>query len=445
MMGGGRHRPDLALLACIVSVLFFVFLLGGAAATFGWQPYQYFEDGLRTAREYLHERRQVRPDLLQPVRYRGEGVTIRREGALPGLTEVQGIFAEGVELRLMDLTGRVVHRWDADFDAIWPDPQHVYPPADIPADRLHYQTHGMALLPDGSAVFNFDGLGTVKLDKCGAVQWTVDRETHHVVTLNDDGSFWIAARTDVRDLEDRVLLMDRAELGLTESGGRYEDLLLHVGPDGRVIDEISVLEGLLDGHFAPQLYDARRISPRDPTHLNDVEVVTPALAGRIPGVEAGDLLVSLRQLHMIAILSRRTGAVVWTHVGPWVRQHDVIITPDGMIDVFNNGDSRLAVDGVVGSSIIRFDPSTGAATTVYPRKGGGHFFTNIMGAQQLLPNGNRLITESMAGRILEVNAAGDVVWEYVKSYDSSHATVLQSARRFPPDYFTVRNWDCPAK
>ena len=88
-------------------------------------------------------------------------------------------------------------------------------------------------------------------------------------------------------------------------------------------------------------------------------------------------------------------------------------------------------------------PATGVADTVYPQPGQRRFFTRIMGAQQLLPNGNRLITESMAGRLLEVDASGNTVWEYVKPFDSTHAAILQSAKRYPPGFFTVRDWSCP--
>jgi len=41
------------------------------------------------------------------------------------------------------------------------------------------------------------------------------------------------------------------------------------------------------------------------------------------------------------------------------------------------------------------------------------FFTNGAGAQQRLPNGNTLITESERGRVIEVSPDGEVVWEYI--------------------------------
>jgi hypothetical protein len=148
-------------------------------------------------------------------------------------------------------------------------------------------------------------------------------------------------------------------------------------------------------------------------------------------------------MHMLAILGRDSGAIKWYRVGPWIRQHDVDITPEGLIEVLNNGDSRLAVDGVVGSSIMTLDPASGSVRTVYPLPGHSHFYTRIMGAHERLPNGDRLITESMPGRILEVDADGKVVWEYVKAYDKRYAALIESAIRYPPDYFEVKDWRCP--
>jgi hypothetical protein len=301
----------------------------------------------------------------------------------------------------------------------------------------------MVFLPDGSVVFNFDNLGTVKLDKCGAVQWRLARATHHAVTANPDGTFWIPARVDLRKVQDAVLLKALRDAELLQMDGRYEDSLLLVGPDGRVRRELSALKAMFNGQFAPELFDVREFSLDDPTHLNDIDVVTPELAARIEGVEAGDLLVSLRQMHMLAILDHESGAILWHHIGPWLRQHDPDIAPDGQIEVFSNGDEHLVVDGVIGSSIIALDPASGKSRTVYPLEGEASIYTRIMGAQQRLPNGNRLITESLAGRILEVDADGRTVWEYVQAYDGTYAALLQSAIRYDPGYFQVADWSCP--
>jgi hypothetical protein len=53
------------------------------------------------------------------------------------------------------------------------------------------------------------------------------------------------------------------------------------------------------------------------------------------------------------------------------------------------------------------------------------------------------MTEAMAGRAIEVDAGGSVVWEFLNNYDKDSAAVITEATRYAPDYFTVRDWSCP--
>jgi Arylsulfotransferase (ASST) len=443
-MADRRRTLDLARLAFWVSAAFWVFLLGGVFATHELQPYQMFEDGYRAAKELVSEQLQTRPGLLIERRYDGNGVTRHEPGrAHDGLTLMEGWFATGVELRLVDMAGKVVHRWPADFFEIWPDPAHVIPERNVPAGRFNYHTHGTWLLPDGSAVVNFAELGTVKMDKCGQVQWTVNRMTHHSITPNPDGSFWIPAKGDVRKVPEALLLPGVSEAELLDSPGWYEDRLLLIRGDGTIEREISVLRALFQSGFEDELFDVSLISGSDPTHVNDIEVVTPALARTIDGVEAGDLLISIRQMHMLAILDDATGRIKWHQTGPWVRQHDPDITARGTIEVFDNGTLELSLDRPPGSSVIALDPATGRTRTLYPRPGQDGFHTPIMGSHQLLANGNRLITESLAGRVFEIDRQGDIVWEYVEPFDESYAAMIENATRYDKNYFTVRDWRCP--
>lgn len=46
------------------------------------------------------------------------------------------------------------------------------------------------------------------------------------------------------------------------------------------------------------------------------------------------------------------------------------------------------------------------------------FFSPFISGVQRLPNGNTLITEGRAGRLIEVNAAGEVVWEFINPMTS---------------------------
>lgn len=60
--------------------------------------------------------------------------------------------------------------------------------------------------------------------------------------------------------------------------------------------------------------------------------------------------------------------------------------------------------------MVEIDLSTGELVWSFTEPG---FFTKRAGVQQRLPNGNTLITESEAGRVIEVTQDGRIVWEYI--------------------------------
>lgn len=434
---------DNSLLALGASVLICIFILGGVFGQNNWHPYKFISDSVSHSIHLIGQIIHRRPHLLVESEYPGDGVTKSDPArAYPGLTLIQGVFNEGVELRLLDMDGNIVRTWPADFHKIWPDPKHVQPQSRLPNTDFSYHTHGMWIEPDGAVVFNFGELGMVKLDKCANVEWTLDRMTHHALTRNPDGSFWVPGKKNIYEVDEGVMLPTITRERLANALGLYEDTLIKVSADGKILREISVLEAIYDAKMEHMLHDVQLIAELDPTHVNDIEVVNAALAAKIDGVDEGDLLVSVRQMHALFIMDNKTGKIKWTQLGPWVRQHDPDITEDGIIEVFNNRPSPVLSD-IVSSNIIAFDAATRTSKILYPSPMAPAFHTDIMGAHERLPNGNRLIAESLKGRVFEITPTGDIVWEYVKPFDKKLASLIEVALRFDEDYFTVDDWSCP--
>jgi hypothetical protein len=75
-----------------------------------------------------------------------------------------------------------------------------------------------------------------------------------------------------------------------------------------------------------------------------------------------------------------------------------------------NGDILLFDNGTLRSQVIELEPLSQRVMWRYAPVQG--FFSALAGAVQRLPNGNTLITESMAGHVLEVTPAGETVWRY---------------------------------
>ena len=199
---------------------------------------------------------------------------------------------------------------------------------------------------------------------------------------------------------------------------------------------------MIEAGFERQLHEAFLISQPDPTHLNDLELVTVELAKKIPGVVAGDLLISLRTLNALVILDQSNGKVKWHAEGSWLRQHDPDINAEGNIVIYNNSRPAFSFYRTPGSNIIEFNPEDRSSKIIYPIRKQRHFYSAIMGNHQLLPNGNRLIAESSLGRVFEVNPSGRIVWDFIKQYDDTHAAWISIAERYAPDYFLIDDWGC---
>ncbi len=116
--------------------------------------------------------------------------------------------------------------------------------------------------------------------------------------------------------------------------------------------------------------------------------------------------------------------------------HDARFVPEGCpgagdLTIFNNGQGRPGGDH---SSVLEIRPPLDASgryaleagrpfgpeAPVWEYAAGRSFRAEYLSGAQRLPNGNTLVTDGPAGRIFEVTAAGEVVWEFVNPY-AGHA------------------------
>ncbi len=189
-----------------VSLLGLFFLIGGLFGAFGLQPVRFMAEGLLATRTLYLELTQTRVEGLSPISHPGSGVVIHDpDQASAGLTLVQGLLPGGPQVRLIDMSGREIHRWNVDFFAVWDAPSHIVPAENIPKSPFHYHTQGFAVRPDGSILVIIAGKGAVNMDRCGEVLWTVDRMVHHSVTAASDGGFWLPSHKPIDQIEDRML------------------------------------------------------------------------------------------------------------------------------------------------------------------------------------------------------------------------------------------------
>lgn len=446
---GTKTKPEAgasSLAVARAAFLMAIFVAGGLTGSIGGAPFPTLRDGLLDTLTLWEEITRTRPAILEPISYPGTGlVSIEPSAAQPGYTLIQGLLPGGPQIRMVDLEGIEIHRWTVDFFEAWPEPRHIVPATHIPKSRHNFHTQGFWPLPDGSILANIGGHGAVLLDRCSKPVWTIDRMTHHSVTPTPDGRFWIPGHIPVYDTPAELLPAgygpDEIARMLEGTLKNYNDSVLLVDGRGNVEKEFSVLQAIYDAGLEHALHASLHETIADPTHINDIDLVTESLARRLEGVAPGDLLVSSREMNMLAILDQNDGRLKWYEQGPWFRQHDPDIMPDGTIEIFNNRSKALS-ESVRGSQIVSYDPRTSETRVLHPAGEEDGFYSPFMGTHQRLANGNLLITESAAGRAFEVTPEGKVVWDYRLPYDDEVASLFEQGMRVAHDYFDVENWSC---
>jgi Arylsulfotransferase (ASST) len=435
-------RANWPLLYFGLSVIMIVFAAGVAVAKWQIFPYPMIEaawDAARDWRDNWTTYLRVRPDkMIETARHDGDGVVLHSHGkASPGVTFVTGLFGESQGMELVDLDGRQLHTWRVSFNEVWPTAAHL---EEQPHD-WDVAVHGALLYPNGDVVFNFSHYGMVKIDRCSDVVWKLPYRTHHSVYRDTEGNLWAPGWEQVREASGRTPKIPAPH---------WEDFVVKVSQDGQILDKFSILDVIYRSHQEGILFPNGRGSVRhsqtDPddniTHMNDVEIFETDAPRNGHLFQHGDIMVSMRNLNLIVVIDPETKAIKWSRTGPYLRQHDPDFLPDAAISVFDNRMDNAGGAVFGGSRILEVDPAAYQVDVVYEGEAGDAFYTDIMGKHQRLPNGNVLITESLAGRAFEVAEGGEVVWQYVNRWDEDEVAWISQATRYPADYAAFAEETC---
>ncbi len=323
------------------------------------------------------------------------------------------------EAILMDMEGRRLHTWTQEFRDVWPD-----------RDLGDYGTaewwRRAYLYPNGDVLAIYDRLGLIKIDKSSNLVWSYAGNTHHDIEVMEDG------RVYVLEIEE----LSRPELN--PDGTVSDDFITVLDAEGKVLSRVSILAAFENSSYA-SLLDRLPENTSDILHTNTLEVLDGRLESRSPAFKAGNVLISLRNLDVIAVVDMDRQTVVWALAGMWSKQHDPGVLESGNLMLFDN----LGHHGF--SKVVEFDPFTQAITWAYEGGPDNDFRSPVLGANQRLPNGNTLITESTRGRAFEVTADGTMVWEFVnpeRSGDEGELiALLCEVVRLDPDFpLDWRDW-----
>lgn len=431
----------------LLSLAVLAFLYGTAVGKWKWVPYSVLARATEQAQSLYHSWSSApyRACFMGPRAYDRVGIrTPIPERVQPGMTLVASYWTweetgrSGPGFKLIDRRGQTVHEWRVPRSELFPDS------IDLNGDPKKSEYHGSYLFPNGDLLANLEYIGTVRLDACRNVIWTLAEKNHHSIARAEDGSFWIPGVSPER--RTRSERFPDGYPGIEEPV--WLDQILHVSEGGEVLDRIPVLDVLyennLERHLVKALGPHLENVPDDPTHLNDVEPLDPSRSDEYPLFEAGDLLVSLRHPSLVFVFDPESRDVKWHASHPFIHQHDPDFVGDGWIGVFdNNTDPTKRGTMLQGSRIVFLQPHTDSMKVPFPTRHSAPFYTATGGSWQLLENGNMLLTEARFGRIVEVAPSGRTVWEWVRApYDESRIPFVSEGTRYDLSRNEVASWAC---
>ena len=126
----------------------------------------------------------------------------------------------------------------------------------------------------------------------------------------------------------------------------------------------------------------------------------------------------------------------------------------GTIVVFNNNtygtayggpnpyDGRSSMPAPHASNILEIDPATDRYEVIYGGREGQEMLSIIRGKHEVTANGGLLVTEFEGGRVFEIDAGGNVIWEYINRYNSAEVLEITEARAYAETYFNISDWSC---
>ncbi|MEC8512663.1 MAG: arylsulfotransferase family protein [Planctomycetota bacterium] len=345
------------------------------------------------------------------------GVVSAAEGLAPGLTLL--CHGDAAAAELVDERGEVVHRWALPYAGL---------PGAPPLEGDHQRPwRAVELLQDGDLVAIHSGRAMVRVRADSSLVWARYERFHHDVITRADGVGLALARTEriVEEVQGETPIVD--------------DLLVEFDlATGEPLRSLSLWDALAASPFA-ELLTRLTVREGDVMHANGLALLDADFceALDVPGLEAGAVLVSMRDLDLVVAVDLDAGRAVWVTSGPrasrWRGLHD----PTPWVD--DEGAPHLLVFDNLGgpggtSRLLDLRLADGSIAWSYEGAPPSDFDSLFCGTVERLPDGHVLTAESMAGRVLVIDPESRrVLWEYASPHlageDERYVAAVFEAQR----------------
>ncbi len=316
---------------------------------------------------------------------------------------------------LLDMQGRVVHRWNfqgcVGFNVeLLPNGNLLALCGDLPGPEVPRPPVSRFEIkpPDPPALYRQLGGGGSslrELDWDGQELSVVENPAfHHDFQRMANGHTVILEWTPIDE-----------ELARQVRGGHR--VARRYTPDWMIGDDIVELDA--DGAEVDRIQLWKLLNPRrhsicpferrwEWSHANSIDVTAD-----------GGILFSARSISLVGRVDRgENGAdasLAWEFGWPEIsHQHHATAQPSGNVMIFDNGMHRTL--DLPYSRVIEVNAENNEIVWTWQGEPREQFFSAHISGAARLPNGNTLITEGASGRMFEVNRSGLVVWEWISPF-----------------------------
>lgn len=397
---------------------------------------------------------------------------------------------------LVDMNGNVVKQW-TQLDSV-PGPSRILPGGYVigagDPRRPHQEANFLMQLDwDGNEVWRYDQAEQVMSyteieaeddAEPGPPEFEEDEivwsaRQHHDWQREGSPAGYYSPESEPLTNSGKTLVLAHKNVTIDEISHRQleDDYIYELSWDGEVLWEWLASDHVEEFGFSENARNAihrsvnfnENRSSADWLHINSLSYIGPN-----QWYDSGDerfhpdnVMISARAANFIAIINRE-GDIVW-RIGPDYRttpeqeelgqiigQHNPHIIPKGLpgegnLLVFDNGGSagygfeNPASPNGVGSvrrdfsRVLEFNPVTLEVIWQYALRGSEsfQFFSSYVSNAQRLPNGNTMVNEGADGRIFELTAEKEIVWEYMSPFVGSREPLSRRifrAYRVPYDW-----------
>lgn len=319
----------------------------------------------------------------------------------------QDLCCEGLNLYhslcsayLIDMSGNVLNEWSMDLRT-----SHI--------DHVEMCDNGDLLCIVKSRMLALLGWDS-------GIKWMLEGRFHHDVAIAEDGDIcaltrrgeivpiygvpmpmmneYIVIVSPTREIKKEISLYETFKGSI--SPGLYFETYKHLFDPRKLAANLRCMIGSNRG----DQYDFGLAAGLDLIHANTIEVVCEDLNDIL---RKGYVIICSRSLNQVAVIDPDRARLVWSWgEGVLEKPHHPTLLENGNILVFDNGPARGY------SRVIELNPVSEEIIWEYKSEPPQTFYTVWAGANQRLPNGNTLITNSSDGQVFEVTEDGQIVWEF---------------------------------